>query len=199
MESISLIAHEFGHMLGLPDLYARPEAPGMEGLGVWCTMSTGHGKDGKPLHFSPWCKEQLGWLTPTVIDPRQKQKLILSPVDTSSRECYKVLIKQDGSEYLLLENRVARGWDRDLPGQGMLIWRVVNGRPVLEESHGVMGPAGPRVFLSAVPYPSRANNAFTPYTTPSSASPGGGLPVHLSNIQRLPDGRIVFYVGYEFL
>ena len=26
--------HEFGHMLGMPDLYARPENPGMEGLGV---------------------------------------------------------------------------------------------------------------------------------------------------------------------
>ena len=28
---ISVFCHEFGHMLGLPDLYARPENPGMEG------------------------------------------------------------------------------------------------------------------------------------------------------------------------
>ena len=27
---------------------------------------------------------------------------------------------------------------------------------------------------------------------------GGGLPVHITNISRMKDGRISFYVGYEF-
>src|SRR5205814_4085120 len=54
MSSISVIAHEFGHMLGLPDLYARPENPGSEGLGVWCAMSNENG-NGKPQHFCAWC------------------------------------------------------------------------------------------------------------------------------------------------
>jgi M6 family metalloprotease-like protein len=198
--SISVIAHEFGHMLGLPDLYARPESPGSEGLGVWCTMSTGHGRDGKPLHMSSWCKEQLGWLKPTVIDPTVKQKLVLGPIESSSKECFKVLIRADGSEYLLLENRLTRGYDRDLPAEGLLIWRVVDGRPVLEESHGIAGPDGPQRFLGSVPYPSKSNTAFTPYTTPSSKpQKGGGLPVHITNIRKLQDGRVTFYIGYEYL
>ncbi len=200
MSSISVIAHEFGHMLGLPDLYAKPEAPGAEGLGVWCTMSTGHGKDGKPLHLCAWCKEQLGWLKPAVIDPRVRQKLVLSPIEGSPKECFKVLLQPDGSEYLLLENRERRSFDRDLPGQGLLIWHVVDGRPVLEESHGATGPDGASRFLGSVPYPSEANTAFTPVTTPSSASrKGGGLPVNITNIRRLPDGRITFWIGYEYL
>jgi hypothetical protein len=71
---------------------------------------------------------------------------------------------------------------------------------MLEESHGVEGPSGPRVFLSTVPYPSKANNAFTPYTTPSSrAQLGGSPPVFITNIQRLTDGRITFHVGYQYL
>ncbi len=198
MASISVISHEFGHMLGLPDLYARPEVPGQEGLGVWCTMSTGHGRDGKPLHFSAWCKEKMGWIKPAVIDPTVKQKLILSPIESSTRECYKVLLQPDGSEYLLLENRMKRGFDRDLPAEGLLIWRVVNDRPILEESHGIAGPIGPQRFLNSVPYPSKSNNAFTPLTVPSSkALTGGGLPVHITNIRRLPDGRITFFIGYE--
>lgn len=199
MASISVITHEFGHMLGMPDLYARPETPGAEGVGVWCTMSTGHGRDGKPLHFSAWCKEQLGWLNPAVIDPRVKQKLVLKPIENSDKECYKVLLRPDGAEYLLLENRVKKGYDEKLPGEGMLIWRIVNGRPVLEESHGVLGPNGPQRYLGSVPYPSKSNTAFTPYTQPSSKPlSGGGLPVHITNIRRLADGSITFYIGYEY-
>jgi M6 family metalloprotease-like protein len=199
MNSISVISHEFGHMLGLPDLYALPETPGAIGLGIWCTMSVGHGQDGKPLHFSAWCKDQLGWLKPAVIDPTLKQKLILSPIEESPKECFKILIRPDGSEYLLLENRAKRSFDRDLPGEGLLVWRVVDGRPVLEESHGIGGPAGPDRFLASVPFPSKSNTAFTPYTTPSSKSlKGGGLSVYLTNIRKLPDGRITFYIGYEY-
>jgi M6 family metalloprotease-like protein len=200
MASISVMAHEFGHMLGLPDLYARPELPGSKGLGIWCTMSTGHGQDGKPLHFSAWCKERLGWVKPAVIDPRVRQKLILAPIENSPKECYKVLIRPDGSEYLLLENRVARGFDRDLPGQGLLIWRVVDGQPILEESHGINGPEGPSRFLGSIPYPSGSNHAYTPLTTPSSKPrKDGGLGVHITNIRKLPDGRITFWIGYEYV
>jgi hypothetical protein len=182
----------------LPDLYARPENPGSEGLGRWCAMSE-QLPAGRPQHFSAWCKEQLGWLQPAVIDPTIKQKLILAPVEDSGKECVKVLLKPDGSEYFLLENRRKKGFDQDLPGEGLLIWRVVGNRPILEESHGVEGPAGPRVFLGSVPFPSKANTAFTPYTVPSSRSQlGGGLPVHITNIRRLADGRITFQVGYEY-
>jgi M6 family metalloprotease-like protein len=198
MADISVFCHEFGHMLGLPDLYARPENPGMEGVGVWSAMANQVG-NGRPQHFDAWSKEKLGWVTPAVIDPTVKQKLILAPIEDSPKECVKVLIKPDGSEYLLLENRKKKGFDASLPAEGLLIWRVVGNRPILEESHGVEGPAGPRVFLSQVPYPSESNNAFTPFTKPSSRSQlGGGLPVYITNIQRLPDGRIAFHIGYEY-
>lgn len=198
MANISVFAHEFGHMISLPDLYARPEAPNIEGLGQWCLMSNQIGA-GKPQHASAWCKEKCGWLEPAIIDPTVKQKLILAPVEDSPKECFKVLIHRDGSEYLLLENRAKKGFDKYLPGEGLLIWRVVRGQPVLEESHGILGPSGPNVYQSSVPYPSAANNAFTPFTIPSSQSKiGGGLPVYITNIHRLPDGRITFQIGYEY-
>ncbi len=198
MSNISTMCHETGHSLGLPDLYARPENPGSEGTGRWCVMSN-HSSNGRPQHFSAWSKEQLGWLTPVVVDPGVKQKLILGPVEGSTTECLKVLVRRDGSEYLLLENRRKKGFDASLPAEGLLIWRVVNNRPILEESHGITGPSGPRVYLPSVPYPSKANNAFTPFTTPSSRSQlGGGLPVFISNIRQLDDGRVTLDVGYEF-
>jgi M6 family metalloprotease-like protein len=198
MANISVFCHEFGHMLALPDLYARPENPGMEGSGVWSAMANQVG-NGRPQHFCAWSKEKLGWIKPTVIDPTVKQKLILGPIEDSPKECFKVLVRPDASEYLLLENRRKKGFDASLPAEGLLIWRVVGNRPILEESHGVEGPAGPRMFLNSVPYPTNANDSFTPYTTPSSRSQlGGGLPVYITNIARLPDGRITFHIGYEY-
>ncbi len=198
MANISVFCHEFGHMLGLPDLYAQPERPGMEGVGIWSAMANQAG-NGKPQHFDAWSKEKLGWVKPTVIDPTVKQKLILSPVEDSPKECFKVLVRPDGSEYLLLENRRKKGFDESLPGEGLLIWRVVGNRPVLQESHGVEGPRGPGSYLNLVPYPSESNDAYTPFTTPSSRSQlGGGLPVYITNVRRLADGRVTFHVGYEY-
>ncbi len=198
MNDISVFCHEFGHMLGLPDLYARPEQPGSEGVWQWCAMSNQIG-NGRPQHFSAWCKEQLGWAKPIVIDPRVKQKLILSPINDDPTQCIKVMVRADGSEYFLLENRKKAGWDTLLPGEGLLIWRVVNNKPILEESHGIEGARGPSAFPASVPFPSAANNSFTPYTIPSSKSQlGGGLPVWITNIRKLPDGRIALDIGYEF-
>jgi M6 family metalloprotease-like protein len=198
MSDISVFCHEFGHMLGLPDLYAKPEQPGSEGVGVWCVMSQDI-RDGRPQHFCAWSKEALGWIKPTVIDPAVRQKLVLAPIEDDPAQCFKIRIRPDNSEYFLLEVRRKTGWDEKLPGEGLLIWRVVNNRPILEESHGVEGPRGPNVFLGSVPFPSRSNDSFTPYTVPSSKSQlGGGVPVHITNITRLPDGRVTFHIGYEY-
>ena len=187
MANISVFCHEFGHLLGLPDLYARPENPGSEGVGAWSLMSQ-QIAGGLPQHMCAWCKERLGWLKPAVVDPAVKQKLILSPIEGSDKECFKIPMRADGSEYLLLEDRHRQGFDQRLPGEGLLIWHVIGKHPMLEESHGVQGPAGPLVYLKNVPYPSDANDAFTPYTVPSSRSQlGGGKPVYITNIRRLAD------------
>ncbi|MSR55689.1 MAG: PDZ domain-containing protein [Gemmataceae bacterium] len=198
LSSISVFAKEACKLLGLPDLAARSENVGSEGLGNWCVLSDVRSAS-KPQHLSTWGKERIGWLTPTVIDPTVRQKLVLNPVRGSKRECFKVLVRPDGSEYLLLENRTKSGFDSDLPGEGLLIWRVMNGRPTLIESHGIEGPKGPTESLTLVPYPSAANTGLTPHTFPSSRSPqGGGLPIHITNIKRLADGKVTFQIGYEY-
>jgi hypothetical protein len=197
MTSVGGFAKVAMQALGLPDLAARSELAGSRGLGSWCILSNPI-TNGSPQHVDPWAKEKLGWIKPVVIDPSQKQKLILAPI-IDSRECIKVLVRPNGSEYYLLENRTRKGFDRDLPAEGLLIWRVVNDRPVLCESHGIDSPKAPEMNMKSVPFPSESNSSFTPETVPSSRSPqGGGLPVNISQIRRLSDGRITFAIGYEF-
>ena len=56
--TIGLYAHEFGHIIGLPDLYDRDESNGdSEGLGNWCLMAAANylGDNGDtPGHMSSW-------------------------------------------------------------------------------------------------------------------------------------------------
>ena len=63
---VGVFAHEFGHDLGLPDIY---DYYGENGTGFWTLMSSGswidEGKDtigNKPSHMGMWEKFQLGWL-----------------------------------------------------------------------------------------------------------------------------------------
>jgi immune inhibitor A len=64
---LGVFAHEFGHDLGLPDLYDT--AGGDNGTGFWTLMSGGswlnHGTDSigtTPGYMGAWEKLQLGWL-----------------------------------------------------------------------------------------------------------------------------------------
>ncbi|OII64255.1 protease [Streptomyces sp. CC53] len=67
---LGVFAHEYGHDLGLPDLYDTSGAPGAENsTGFWSLMSSGSwlgtGKDSigdMPGDMTAWDKLQLGWL-----------------------------------------------------------------------------------------------------------------------------------------
>jgi hypothetical protein len=153
-------------------------------------------RNGRPQHMSAWSKERLGWLTPTVLDPSVKQELVLGPVENSTNQCFKIPVRPDGSEYFLLENRQRIGFDNSVPGPGLLIWRVVYGRPILETANGVTNL---RSDVRNIPFPTPRNDAFTPFTKPSSAAlTGDELPVYITHIRRLPDGRIAFRIGDGF-
>ena len=205
MFSLQTIAHEFGHMLGLPDLYEKPvdnkkpDWPVKEGLMQWCTMASGNRNQHQPFHLSSWCKIRLGWIKPTEVDPRTPQKIILEPSENDKNAFLKIPLNREGTEYFLLENRQRVGFDKELPGVGLLIWRVVDGRIRLEESHGLSSDKGPGLFKDQIPFPSKYNKNFTPHTTPSSSPvKQGGWPLHITQIERLPDGRILLQIGYEY-
>jgi hypothetical protein len=71
-----------------------------------------------------WCKMVIGWVKPAVVDPAVTQRLALRPVTFGPGECFRVLLKPDGSEYLLLENRRREGFFTDLPSPGLAVLAV---------------------------------------------------------------------------
>ena len=128
---MGVYAHEFGHVLGLPDLYDRDASDGnSEGLGDWCLMASGSwmGWAGaQPAHMSSWCKIQMGWIEPTVVDNNANNVEIAQLVTSPST----LKIWEDDynwSRYFLIENRQAVGFDSELNGPGLLVYHVDENR-----------------------------------------------------------------------
>ncbi|HEU0040961.1 MAG TPA: immune inhibitor A domain-containing protein, partial [Jiangellaceae bacterium] len=83
---LGVFSHEFGHDLGLPDLYDT--AGGDNGTAFWTLMSGGswlnHGTDSigtTPGYMGPWEKLQLGWLDYKTVPFGTDMTVKLGPAD----------------------------------------------------------------------------------------------------------------------
>jgi|GEM_PF-4628415 len=139
-QTMGVFAHEYGHALGLPDLYDTDYTS--EGIGIWSLMAGGSwngiSREGdSPAHMDAWSKYFLGWILPIKIS--QDNLTQIKQVETN-REVYQLRDNPGGAqdwtgsgtgigEYFLVENRRKTGFDAALPGQGLLIWHVDETRP----------------------------------------------------------------------
>ena len=88
---VGVFVHEYGHDLGLPDLYDT--SGGENGTGFWTLMSSGSwlddGKDtigNMASHMGAWEKFQLGWLNYEVARAGQKSEHKLGPMETNTKQ-----------------------------------------------------------------------------------------------------------------
>jgi immune inhibitor A len=96
---VGVFSHEFGHDLGLPDLYDT--AGGENSTGFWTLMSSGsYGNSGipadgigtKPIHMGAWEKFQLGWLNYQVGRAGETTAFRLGPVETNTKQAQGVFV-----------------------------------------------------------------------------------------------------------
>jgi immune inhibitor A len=146
---IGVFAHEFCHLLGLPDLYNS--ATGNSVVGPLCLMDVGawlgpQANGSVPCHLSAPMKYMLGWLEPDKIclgcpgGASAADAAEIHPLGTTESG-YSLLDNpggmdwtEDGSgagEYFMLENRrPGYGYyEAYLSGSGMLIWKVDESQP----------------------------------------------------------------------
>jgi immune inhibitor A len=123
---IGVFCHEYGHVLGLPDLYDYDGSS--EGIGVYCLMAGGSwgalpGNPERPTQMSAEMKRRLGWLTPIEVTGNLPD-LVIPPVETNA-VCYQFTHPSNPNEYYLIENRAKIGFDSLFRGDGGLaIWHV---------------------------------------------------------------------------
>jgi len=122
--NFGVLSHEFGHLLGLPELYA-PGAAKHEGIGVWGLMGQGTwlGHGDQPPQPEAWSKLHLGWLDVETID-HSTLGVTLPAVERTPRVVKIPAAPGNPQEYYLLENRLREGADARLPGEGLLVWHV---------------------------------------------------------------------------
>jgi immune inhibitor A len=96
---VGVFAHEFGHDLGLPDLYDTA-GPTDNGTGFWSIMSSGswasdspYAIGDKPVHMGAWEKLALGWLGDNLarVQAGQDVTVEIGPAESASRGRYQAL------------------------------------------------------------------------------------------------------------
>ncbi|MBM3328691.1 MAG: M6 family metalloprotease domain-containing protein [Calditrichaeota bacterium] len=121
---IGVFGHELGHsMFGLPDLYDGTYES--SGVGAWSMMAGGSWGGGgrRPVHFDAWCKSQVGFLDYFPIVDNQIG-LTLEPVEIEGDVRFIWRRGEFGRQYFLIENRRRIGFDRSLPGEGLVIYHI---------------------------------------------------------------------------
>ncbi len=124
LSPFGVLCHEFGHQLGLPDLYNTNS--GTSNVGKWDLMDygawVGSPQGSQPPHMSSWCKTLLKWLTP--VSHTNSSTITLNSFKDLTANCVKVPVLGSTTEYFLFEYRQQAGFDIALPGQGVLVWHI---------------------------------------------------------------------------
>ncbi|MEW6751507.1 MAG: immune inhibitor A domain-containing protein [Candidatus Latescibacterota bacterium] len=134
-EAVGAMAHEYGHVLGLPDLFdagfvqdgGTDPAQDSAGAGKWCLMgwgALGWQPGGGPASLSGWSRAWLGWSPVVEIGPEPQDVRL----ESLGRGGAVARVPLRPREYFLLEYRRADTWyDRHLPAEGLLIWHAQEG------------------------------------------------------------------------
>lgn len=219
MDGIGTFTHEFGHVLGLRDMYDTNDYYDGYGLdpGAYSLYASGSYNNDSRTPAALWAFErlQMGWMKigedikelkngEDVTQPNSAETFTARYID-----CQPGRAEGTGYEWYILENRQFTGWDAYIPGHGLLIYHYDYTKDMVEEYWNYNGPNNNARHrcLYIVPadglddgnsrsgdtYPgSSANTSFTDFTTPSALN-WAGYPtnVPVTNIQER--NGIVYY------
>lgn len=125
--ALGVICHEYGHQLGLPDLYDTSVGGGRSTVGAWDLMDypwTGSPDGANPPHLGAWSKRVLGFGSTEVL--ASSGTVHLEPIELGPGKS--IELYRSGAEYFLLEYRLTSStatYDNALPQPaGLAVWHV---------------------------------------------------------------------------
>jgi len=131
---VGVCAHELGHLAFQWQDFYDPnyddDGQQWDGSGSWDLMAGGSHNHGgtRPAHPAALHKLQHGWVAVQTV--KKSASIVLRPwsVAAGSKVCLVTSPAYSAGQYLLLENRRQQGFDSHLPGAGLLVWKVDEGK-----------------------------------------------------------------------
>lgn len=133
LNGIGTFCHEFSHVLGLQDHYdvnvndSRTKTrytPGqwdlMDAGSYNCPQNRSYTTSCSPANMSAFERFSLGWLEPRRLEISDTTFVLNSILENDGL----VLTSKNDNEYYFLDFRVKEGFDKGLPGKGLLIWHI---------------------------------------------------------------------------
>ncbi|MCM1079388.1 MAG: M6 family metalloprotease domain-containing protein [Bacteroidales bacterium] len=119
-DGVGTFIHEFSHVMGLPDLYATSYTSSFT-PGAWSVLDYGpYNNNGcTPPLYSIYERYSLGWMQPEELTGPKN----VTMGDISSNTGFIIRTEKE-NEFFLFENRQQKGWDKYIPGHGMLVWHI---------------------------------------------------------------------------
>ena len=161
---IGVACHEIGHALGAMDYYDTDYTTNgqFNGTGEWDVMAQGswNNNGATPADFNPYVKAyDYGW-----VDVRMLPEGSSTVIYPSSDSNYVYRVNTDvKNEYFLLENRIKKGINEHVPGEGLLMYHI---------DAGIEQKAKKNIINAAFPqacYPVCASSSYAkPNSTPAS-------------------------------
>ena len=219
---MGMICHEYGHILGLKDLYdTDEELSGGKSKGLWgklALMDKGERNNGMNTPAG-LCALDYHLLGLGECDTLSIGEYVLEPISRSARYLYMPTDKT--AEYYLFESRVQEGWDEYIGGEGMLVYHIdastnkagyssYYDKSLSAQQRWSLNQVNCRadhpcaLLLEATPDADTVSKVFFPalagQSISSESSPnlgfwsGGTAELALKNIQRLEDGSVSFKV-----
>lgn len=209
-DGVGTFIHEFSHVMGLPDLYTTDYGSASALTpGAYSVLDYGpYNNNGRtPPAYSIYERNAMGWMVPRLLED-QAETISLEHIATSNDGC--IIQTENTNEFFLLENRQQSGWDKYIPGHGMLIWHIDFNQSIwnrnivnnssshqyvdIVEAGGTANNAN-TVTMRGYPWPgTSAKTSFTATTSPAMKSwAGTAIDVPLTDIAE-NNGIITFNV-----
>ena len=180
ISAIGVMCHEFCHTLGSPDYYDTDYQVGgqYQGAGNWCLMSNGSWNAGGncPANINIFQKWMYSWVNPIELST---QDMVVTNMPNSAYNPVAYRINTDvADEFYIMENRQKVGFDKYVPGTGLLIWRVHQYMPAyLYYGYNGINNTHPQIMYpvcasSIHPQPTQGSSSYGSINSSGTPFPG---------------------------
>lgn len=149
MDGIGTFTHEFGHILGLSDMYDTDDYTNGYGVdpGAYSLYASGsYNNDSRtPPCLMAFERFQMGWIDTNteLTELKDPEDVELDNISTNKARYINAQPDRDvttGVEWFILENRQQKGWDSYIPAHGLLITHFDYTQESYAEYWSVNGP-----------------------------------------------------------